>query len=793
MSTINTVPCHGFFSLRTPLFTLLLLLQAQILLPQISRSLPAPSTVIPAPSVLQPEMSVKVPRPDAPPVGEWNIKAIRQTVEGSKYYLRGAVELEFPEMILKADEMDYDEDTGYAEARGNVYFRHFQKNEQISCDRVEYNVREETGKFYNVRGHAKTRIDARPGVLSSNNPFYFEGKWAERLNDKYILHDGFITGCKLPRPWWTLHGPVFDIIPEDRALAYRAIFRLRKVPLFYTPFFYKSLKKLPRQSGFLTPNIGNSSVRGKMMGLGYFWAINRSYDVTYRVQDFTERGFAHHVDFRGQPTDHSFFDAILFAVQDRGQLLKDGTRVKQGGYSIYMTAGDKLSHGWEARGTLDYLSSLIFRQAFTESFNEAIFSESHSSGFLTNHFSSYTINISVTRLQNFQTAMPGDSIVIQKLPEFEFASRDRQISNRILPVWVSFESSVALLHRSQPMFQTGQFTDRVNFAPSIMTALHWKGFNLIPSFTLHETQYSESVNGGTINSTISGEGYHRNVREIAVDLVPPSLERVFNRKTWLGEKLKHVIEPRASFRSVSGVADFTRAIRFDETELLSNTTEGEISITNRIYAKKGGVVSEILNWEIWQRRYFDPNFGDAVMPGMRNVVLSTADLTPYAFLDRSRNYSPIVSVLRLIPRPGFGIEWRADYDPLLGHIVNSGFTADARLSKYFISVGHNQVRSNPLVLSPSGNQMRGGVGYGNANQRGWNAGFTAIYDYRTSVVQFATTQVTYNTDCCGISVQYRRFGFAINGIARNDNQFRVSFAIANVGAFGTLKKQERLF
>ena len=76
------------------------------------------------------------------------------------------MELEFPEMLLKADEMDYDEDTGYAEARGNVYFRHFLKNEQISCDRVEYNVREETGKFYNVRGDTKTRTEASPGVLS---------------------------------------------------------------------------------------------------------------------------------------------------------------------------------------------------------------------------------------------------------------------------------------------------------------------------------------------------------------------------------------------------------------------------------------------------------------------------------------------------------------------------------------------------------------------------------------------------------------------------------------------------
>ena len=56
-------------------------------------------------------------------------------------------------------------------------------------------------------------------------------------------------------------------------------------------------------------------------------------------------------------------------------------------------------------------------------------------------------------------------------------------------------------------------------------------------------------------------------------------------------------------------------------------------------------------------------------------------------------------------------------------------------------------------------------------------------------MQFATTQVTYNTDCCGISFQYRRFNFG----ARNENQFRVAFAVANIGSFGTLKKQERLF
>ena len=78
---------------------------------------------------------------------------------------------------------------------------------------------------------------------------------------------------------------------------------------------------------------------------------------------------------------------------------------------------------------------------------------------------------------------------------------------------------------------------------------------------------------------------------------------------------------------------------------------------------------------------------------------------------------------------------------------------------------------------------------GNDNRRGWNTAFSAIYDFRIGVMQFATTQVTYNTDCCGFSVQYRRFSFG----TRNENQFRIAFSVANIGSFGTLKKQERLF
>ena len=180
---------------------------------------------------------------------------------------------------------------------------------------------------------------------------------------------------------------------------------------------------------------------------------------------------------------------------------------------------------------------------------------------------------------------------------------------------------------------------------------------------------------------------------------------------------------------------------------------------------------------------------------------SEIETTAFAFLNRPRSASPVVSVVRVSPKPGFGIEWRTDYDRSRGGIANSELTANVRLAKYFVSAGHSQVHCTALVagqdchdpatarLSPPANQFRGLVGFGNENRRGWNAAFTAIYDYRVGVMQYATTQITYNTDCCGWSLQFRRFAFG----TRNDNQFRLAFAIANIGSFGTLKKQERLF
>jgi len=798
--------CHGFFSIGTGTLVLAALLLTS---PGASGQIP-PSLLPPRPSAApeaaqRPAGAPKVVRPNPVPAGEYRIEAVLQEREGPIYRLRGKASIETAELLIEADEIDFNEEMNYAEARGNVHLLSFREGEEVWAERAEYRFHDKTGAFYEVRGSAPAKIDPRPGILTTGQPFLFSGDWAELLDGRYLLYKGTLTNCTYPGPWWTLEAPEFDIIPGDRAIARRATFKMRRVPMFYAPLFYKSLSDSTRKSGFLTPNLGNSNRRGFMYGLGYYWAINRSYDVQYRAQYFTQRGLAHNVDLRGKPTQNSDFNFILYGIDDKGLRRPDGTRDKQGGLLMSATGQAQWGKGFYSRGVVNYLSNFLFRQAFTETFNEAVFSEVNSIFFTSKDWSHYHLNIVFAQQDNFQDSTPGNKIQIRKLPRVEFLSRDHQVTRRNLPIWVSWNTSFGLVRRNQPLFQTRRFVERLDLEPRVMTALRWKSIHLAPYLSLRETYYGSSFENGAV----FGQNYNRFSREMGFDLQLPSLSRIFSAPRWSGARQwKHSIEPRVQFRKVSGVSDFERAIRFDEMELVANTTEFDLSIANRLWAKtRSGEVRDYLTWEVSQRRFLDPDFGGALRPGERNVFLSTTQMTAYTFLNERRNSSPVVSVLRAQPRPAFGLEWRTDYDPLRGKLVNSSASADARFDNYFFSVGHNKVSCIPLlgeegpanpcrgtpapgtVLSPPSNQIRGMVGLGKENRRGWNAGFFALYDYQTRVLQFANTQMTYNTNCCAYSFQFRRLNFG----ARNENQFRVAFVIANIGSFGTLRRQERLF
>ncbi len=753
----------------------------------------APQTEEGHPQSVNPGVKLLTPRPNAPAEGEVLVHAVSQEMDSSWYHLKGAAHIETTSMALDADTVDYNRDTGDAKASGHVRFENFVTGDKLLCDHAEYNVNDETGKFYVVAGTSPSKIESKPGLLTTSNPFYFQARWAERIKEKYILHQGFVTDCKIPKPWWRLRGNRFVIVPREKALGYRAVFFVRWVPLFYMPVFYKSLERNPRESGFLSPNIGNSSRYGQMFGLGYYWAINPSADLLYRAQYFTSAGLASNFTFREKVKPGTDFSVIAYGIDDQG----GPGRVATPGFQITARGRADLGDGWFAGGELSYLSSYTFRQQFSESFSEGIFNESHSVGYVTKHEDTWGVNFVADRIETFDfvPTQPNDSVIIRHLPEGEFLMRETELPMPF-PVYFSLDATGGAMDRTEPAvpnevtITTPTLVDRVDLWPRFTTSIRLADFTLVPSFSLHETEYGESLSA---DRSLAGSLLVSS-REFTLDFIPPSLSRIFPAPSWLGKKLKHVIEPRAEFHYVGGIGpEALRVIHFDDADLMTDTTELQLSLTNRLYVKrKDDSVDEVLSWQLSQVRYFDPTFGGAVVDGQRNVIWSSILLTPFAFIDGPRSYSPVTSLLRFQQK--VGLEWETDYDPLHSAVVANVVSADYRLSHYFFSIGQAQMRDDPpnspvTILSPTSGQFRGIIGYGEPNRRGLSAGMSFYYDYKMGLLEYMAAQTTYNTDCCGFSVQYRRLDYG----GRDETQILGSFGIANIGSVGTLKRQERIF
>ena len=771
------------------------------------------------------QLNTRPLKANLPPVDEIWMSGVTQDSNNEWRYLKGAAKIETAEMRIQGDQIDYNSDTHWAYARGHVQLEQFVTGDKLNADHGEYKLQTEEGKFYTVDGTSPAKIMTSPWVLTTTNPFYFKAQWAERIRNRYILHHGFVTDCKAAKPWWTFQAPVFDVIPGDRAIVRHAVFRLKRVPVFYLPWFYRPLGRNPRQSGFLTPNFGHTSTRGYMFGAGYYWAISRSYDLDYILQYFTLRGPAHTFDIRGKPNDVTDFNFSLYSVQDtKGVPLGNGQFEKQGGAEFELTARTEL-FGFNGRLDYNYLSSYLFRQAFSYSFATAISSEVDSVGYLQRRFHNddYTVNLVLQRDQLFESItllnQPPNQVIIQQLPALQAIGRDRQITGGPLPLWFSFASSAGALTRDEPVGYQGAATlqslstgavGRVDIEPRVATAFHFAGFSLDPAINFGATDYSNSYSQNsetygavvpcngyaacpptpTINVHLANANFFRKDADFTLDFRTPSLERIFTPPKWLhmGTKIKHVIEAEATYEYVTGVNEFQKIIHFDATDILSNTNQLTVTLTNRLYRKdKNGNVSEFFTWRLAQARYFDPTFGGAALPGVRDVVLATQELSPYAFLTGPRNYSPVVSSVTWNPYSFLGTDWQLEYDPLRNKIIADTFTVNVRRGNYFASVSETSLTNLPILV-PQANQIGFGGGYGSTNRKGWNAAGVVNYDLLVNKTLYEFLQASYNTDCCGFSIQLRRFNIGI----RDENQYLFSFSVANLGTFGSLQKQGRI-
>lgn len=764
------------------------------------------------------------------------IQAIEQEKTGPVYNLKGKVRVDYESYTIFADQATYNEDTGDVTAEGNLLLEGGPNDEHIEATRGRYNLQKETGRFEQAVGSIGFRLRNRRNIFTTTNPFFFSGRVVEKLGpDHYMVIDGTVTTCELPRPKWEFAARKVNVEVGGRATIYHSNFRLEGIPIMYFPFATHPVQKTPRQSGFFIPSVTRSSVRGNTIGDAFFWAINRSMDLRGGTEFYSKRGWAPDAEFRAQPSDTSYIDATVFSVLDRGI---DG--VKQGGTEARLNSEGEFADNFRGVTNIDYLTSYVFRLAFSDVFTQAVDSEVRSQAFLSNTTGNYFLNFDTSRYQDFQSTSPGQVITILHAPGFEASSVDRQLGTT--PFYGGFDADLEGLSRSEPGFSTAPLLGRFDLNPTVALPFRLDGWSFRPEISLRDTIYTQQlIPTPTTVLTQVGEvvsnDLNRRSLEGSFELRPPALDRVFDHELF-GRKWKHVIEPRIVYDYVTGINNFSRILRFDDRDILSDTNEVEYAVVNRLYAKRtspspvkcaapgmptlivGGAPApsqipwlhkqnpnatcakqpdtrEIVSWELAQKFFIDPTFGGALIPGRSNVFTSTVDLTGIAFLTEPRHLSPLLSRLRVGTTTNSDLEWDADYDFFARQLNSSTVLFNYHFGLFtvgagdaFLNVPKEITNTSVTPAAESFNQFRTVLGYGNANKRGFSGATTLGFDAELGQVQYGSAELGYNWDCCGLTLEYRRFALAS---VRNENQYRFTFSLANIGSFGNLRRNERLY
>ena len=771
-----------------------------------------------------------------------------QAKSGSKYTLDGDVVITYKDRRVEADHVDYDSETGDLNANGHLKVTGGENNERISASHGTMNLKTQTGRFFDVTGSVGLKAGRRP-VYDNGQPFLFEGKLVVKTGPReYDVYGGSVTSCQLPHPDWQLFSGKFSVT-EDKATARNTVFRVMDVPLVYLPYVTHPVGGDERQTGFMIPVIGQSSTKGLVLGEQIYVVLGRSADMTVGAEYFSRRGWQQSATFRYRGLGNNFALAHYSGLLDRGYFT-GGQYVNQGGEDVVFSGRYDWTKQTRLVADLEYLSSYPYRQAFTENFNQAVSSDILSVGYAVHQVDGYSWSLWADRYQGLKRAgtptVAEQQIRIFHSPALELATTEHRLGETAV-LW-NVQSTVAGLKRVQPNFSTTGLTERFDVRPEISLPLRAGGWRFRSSLAVRETIYSRSKQNGTALPPVeSGEAVNRADVEVGVEARAPVLERTFRsplvRKLFGTDAVKHTIEPVAAYRLVRGVDNFSQLLRFDRVDVVSDTNEVEYGVTQRLFLRQkksepcettetdaagssawngaaapgamGGVGSnvasdagytaapsgcgsrELLTWRLTQKYFLDPQFGGAVVRGRRNIFETTLALSGIAFLTEPREISPLVSRLRWKTSDHFDVEWDWDLDTGAKKFTSNNVLVNFHEGNVFSGLSYARLnapgRFNIAGFSSSVSdfkQLRVLLGYGGPTKRGLGVAANTGIDLNRIEVQYGALQVQYNWDCCGFSVEYRKYEL---GSVRNENAYRFNFTLANIGTAGNLRRAERLF
>ena len=691
-----------------------------------------------------------------------------------------------------ADELLFNKVTGEFEASGNVLL--VSPTARLAAERVVFNTKTGLGTFHTASGIAAlgergVKDKSMFGTLEPD--VYFYGETIEKIgDDKYRITKGGFTTCVQPTPRWDIVSGSATINLEDYAILRNAVIRVKDVPVFYLPVMYYPIQSDDRATGFLLPTYGRSLYRGQSLSNAFFWAVNRSQDLTLLHDWYTKTGQGVGAEYRymaAPGSEGNFRGYYLNEKEATYDLDGGGTSVSPARrtYELAGSLAQQLPGGVRARARIDYFSDVMTQQLYSTNIYDASQSQRTVSGSVTGAWGGVSVTGNFNRSELFSTQT--SSTINGYAPSVTANLSSKRLGQ--LPIYIGVNSEASNVIYVQRFEDVERDLGLVRFdaSPTIRAALtNWSFFNVNASAMFRHSYFSESI----VDNVQQEVPLTRQYMDFKTEVIGPVFSRVFTPQNAFADRVKHVIEPNfavqktTSFENQDGVPTTTSTYDF----VVGGVTKFNYGLTNRFLVRKASSSAtalptsaaprEMLSVSILQTYYTDPEA----------AAYDVTYQSSYYDSRRQTNFSPVAVVVRAAPTAMSTATMRMEYDRASDERGEEGYSL-----RSFNVAGSTSYRRAVTQVGWSTRKYPNSLQVENA----LNASTTLTFmNGTTGGSYFMNWDIArgymiqqrwvgfYNAQCCGIAVEYQQYKFPSSfQTIPEDRRFNLSFTLAGIGTF----------
>lgn len=178
--------------------------------------------------------------------------------------------------ILTAENFEYDLKSRTIYANNNVVLTDFKGNKFFFKELKFYEKKEEGfAKNISTKFSDNSSLVAETGVLNNKSEL------ATLYNAKFTTCKNTLNAKQEYCPPWTLNSKkIVHDKKNNNIIHYNSIFKLKNIPIFYSPYFSHPDPTVKRRSGLLPPVLTNLTSVGQTIKTPYFFVLSEDSDLT---------------------------------------------------------------------------------------------------------------------------------------------------------------------------------------------------------------------------------------------------------------------------------------------------------------------------------------------------------------------------------------------------------------------------------------------------------------------------------------------------------------------------------